>query len=406
MGKKFLNNVLKIPINCYDLDMVFFDSFKNNKKQNSVSNQNKRIELATSNIKKGLQVTQILVDAYEDLNSIDALHFSFKDIKNLGDAVNTIMPAIEAIYDETRTKGTGLRKLVVFVDGKIENTKFGKTIDSIALINNEFLQLSDGKLVAAPNPTILLLAAILITVKQETTKIINACDKILTFLNNDKESRVEGDLNVLNNIVNEYKYNWDNKEYRTSHHKLVLDIKRSAEQNIIFYQKQINVLIQNDKKALVAKTLKEKQLELENNFNYYQLTIYVYSFAQFLEVLLLGNFNKDYLSQVREKLLLNSNEYKELFDETLDHLKSTANSSTESKALKGLGGLLLKTKEESWLNKKGKEINDAAIRQNLDSFIILQEDKTSVFIKNIEQAEMLFNECNNIYFDKNGIYFQ
>ncbi len=386
--------------------MVFFDSFKNNKKQNCVSNQNEKIELATSNIEKGLQVTQILVDAYEDLNSIDALHFSFKDIKNLGDAVNTIMPAVEAIYDETRTEGTGLCKLAAFVDGKIENTKFGKTIDSIAPIKNEFLQLSDGKLVAAPNPTILLLAAILITVKQETAKIINACDKILTFLKNDKESRVEGDLNVLKNIVSEYKYNWDNKEYRTSHHKLVLDIKRSAEQNIIFYQKQINVLIQNDKKALVAKTLKEKQLELENNFNYYQLTIYVYSFAQFLEVLLLGNFSKDYLSQVREKLLLNSNEYKELFDKTLDHLKSTANTSTESKALKGIGGLLLKAKEESWLNKKGKEINDVAIRQNLDSFIMLQEDKSSVFIKNIEQAEILFNECKSIYFDKNGVYFQ
>lgn len=351
-------------------------------------------------------MTQILVDAYEDLNSIDTLHFSFKDIKNLGDAINTVMPAIEAIYEETGKEGTGLHKLVTFVDGEIKDTKFDKTIDSIVPIKDELLQLSDGKLVAAPNPTLLLLAAILITVKQETTKILNACDKILTFLKNDKESRVEGDLNVLNSIVNEYKFNWDNKEYRTSHHKLVLDIKRSAEQNIIFYQKQIKTLIQNDKKALVAKTLKEKQLDLENNFTYYQLTIYVYSFASFLEVLLLGNFNKDYLLQVKGKLLVNSKDYKDLFDVTLDHLKSTANTSTESKALKGIGGLLLKTKEGSWLNKKGESINDAAIKQSLDSFIVLQEDKSTIFVKNIEQTKTLFNECNNVYFDKDGIYFK
>ena len=386
--------------------MGIFDAFKKDRKQNSATNLNEKIELATSNINKGLKVTQILVDAYEDLNSIDSLHFSFKDIKNLGDAINMVMPAIEAIYDETSKEGTGLHKLVTFVDGEIKDTKFGKTIDSIVPIKNELLQLSDGKLVAAPNPTLLLLAAILITVKQETTKILNACDKILTFLKNDKESRVEGDLNVLNSIVNEYKFNWDNKEYRTSHHKLVLDIKRSAEQNIIFYQKQINTLIQNDKKALVAKTLKEKQLDLENNFTYYQLTIYVYGFASFLEVLLLGNFNKDYLLQVKGKLLVNSKDYKDLFDVALDHLKSTANTSTESKTLKGIGGLLLKAKEGSWLNKKGEAINNAAIKQSLDSFIILQEDKSTIFVKNIEQTKTLFNECNNVYFDKDGIYLK
>lgn len=386
--------------------MGIFDTFKKDRKQNIATKLNKKIELAISNISKGLQVTQILVDAYEDLNSIDALHFSFKDIKNLGDAINAIMPAIEAIYDETSKEGSGLHKLVTFVDGEIKDTKFGKTLDSISPIKNELLQLSDGKLVAAPNPTILLLAAILITVKQETTTILSACDKILTFLKNDKESRVEGDLNVLNSIVNEYTFNWDNKEYRTSHHKLVLDIKRSAEQNIIFYQKQINTLIQNDKKALVAKTLKEKQLDLENNFTYYQMTIYVYGFASFLEVLLLGNFNKEYLLQVKDKLLDNSKAYKDLFDVALDYLKSTANTSAESKALKGIGGLLLKTKEGSWLNKKGEAINDAAIKQSLDSFIVLQEDKSTFFVENIEQTKTLFNECNNIYFDKDGIYFK
>ena len=386
--------------------MGIFETLKKDRKQNNDANLNEKIELATSNINKGLHVTQILLDAYEDLNSIDALHFSFKDIKNLGDAINTVMPAIEAIYDEASKEGSGLHKLVTFADGEIKDTKFGKTLDSISPIKNELLQLSDGNLVAAPNPTILLLAAILITVKQETTKILNTCDNILTFVKNDKESKVEGDLSVLNNIVNEYKFNWDNKEYRTSHHKLVLDIKRSAEQNLIFYQKQIKTLIQNDKKALVAKTLKEKQLDLENNFTYYQLTIYVYSFASFLEVLLLGNFNKDYLLQVKSKLLINSKDYKDLFDVALEHLKSTANTSTESKTLKGIGGLLLKTKEGTWLNKKGEAINNAANKQSLDSFIALQEDKSTIFVKNIEQAKTLFNECGNVYFDKNGIYFK
>ncbi len=36
----------------------------------------------------------------------------------------------------------------------------------------------------------------------------------------------------------------------------------------------------------------------------------------------------------------------------------------------------------------------------LIAFIVLQKDKSTIFIKNIEQTKTLFNERNNVYFDK------
>jgi|GEM_PF-5237988 len=363
------------------------------------------VDLAVANIEKGLNVTQVLIDAYEDLKGIDALHFSFADIKSLSDAFDCIMPAIQAIREESKKKDTGLYKLGSLVGGQIKDTKVGKTLDSIAPVTNELLQLSDGRVVAAINPTALLVAGVLVTVKEETAKIVDACNQILTFLKNDKESQVEGDLNVLNGIVKEYKYNWDNKEYRAGHHKLVLDIKRSAEQNIVFFRKQIDSSIQNDKHALVAKTLKERQQELENEFSYYQLTLYIYGFACFLDVLLLGNFNKEFLAQTNEKLALYSSQYLELFETALEHLKKTVNTSTESKALHGVGGLLLKAKAGSWLNKKGEAIVNASIKQSLDSFLLLKEDKALVFSENIKRADEIFNDCTEICFGEDGVYF-
>ena len=380
--------------------MGLFNKFKKNKKLTN----SEKVDAAIKKIDEGANITQTLVDAYYDLKSIDALHFSFKDINSLGDAMDCIIPAIEGICNEAKKEGSGLYRLVSLVDNKIEDTKVGKAIDEIVTKTKDCLKLGDGTLVPALNPTVLLLSAILITIKEQTSVINDTCNKILTFLKNDKESQIEGDLNVLNNIVKEYKFNWNNKEYRTSHHKLALDIKRSAEQNIIFFKKSINSLIKIDKKALVAKTLQERQKELENEFSYFQLSLYIYGFSTFLEVLLLGNFNKDYLTQTSEKLNSYSQEYLEVFNEGLEYLEKTANSSTESKALKGIGDLLLKTKEGSWLNKKGEEINKASIKQSLDTFMAFKDDKTQIFRDNINLTEVLFNECKDICFDEDGIY--
>ena len=48
----------------------------------------------------------------------------------------------------------------------------------------------------------------------------------------------------FNKILTQFKKDfvgkhWEDEKYKVNHHKLALDIKRSAEQNIILYQKQV-----------------------------------------------------------------------------------------------------------------------------------------------------------------------
>ena len=48
--------------------------------------------------------------------------------------------------------------------------------------------------------------------------------------------------------MNNYKYNWENENYKNTRHIKVLDIKQTSEQSIIFYREQIKDLLDKLKK--------------------------------------------------------------------------------------------------------------------------------------------------------------
>ena len=48
--------------------------------------------------------------------------------------------------------------------------------------------------------------------------------QILTFLKNEKESEIEGDLTTLTRMIKEYKFNWDNELYCKNNHSLLFSM--------------------------------------------------------------------------------------------------------------------------------------------------------------------------------------
>lgn len=48
--------------------------------------------------------------------------------------------------------------------------------------------------------------------------------QIMSFLETEKESEIEADVQTLSDLMEKYKYNWDNEYFISSNHKLVLDI--------------------------------------------------------------------------------------------------------------------------------------------------------------------------------------
>ena len=197
--------------------MGLFDLFKKSENNNDV----------IGTIEDGLKIAQVVSEAYVDLKSLKEVEkISFKDIKSLNDAFNQLVPSLTAIYEEANKEGTGLYKLTNSLKEKNVFSVNEKELASTAL------KLSSGKSVACIHPAVLVVAVTVVAIEKEVEIIHDECDRILTFLKNDKESQIEGDITTLNDTIDAYKYNWNIKEFCQNHHKLVLDIKRSAEQNI------------------------------------------------------------------------------------------------------------------------------------------------------------------------------
>ena len=89
------------------------------------------------------------------------------------------------------------------------------------------------------DPTMLCMAVAIMAIEKKLDAIYQAQKDILAFLELQEEAKLKGNLNALADILNNYKFNWDNEKYKEHKHILVQDIKRETEQSIILYREQL-----------------------------------------------------------------------------------------------------------------------------------------------------------------------
>ena len=159
--------------------------------------------------------------------------------------------------------------------------------------------------------------------------------------------------------------------------------------------------------------------DIQKKFRYYRLSLYIYSFSTFMEILLLGNYKNDYLLSKKKELDELDNEYSEVFNNALEYVKKNANKSLEGNMLSGLGSagkaignLAEKVKiknVDNWLNEKGDNLKQSG--QNIkDDFATkfddIKESNSRPFINQIEKVDCIYNKTKEIYFDKENIYLE
>lgn len=267
------------------------------------------------------------------------------------------------------------------------------------------------------DPTVIMMSVALSGIEQELGEIKELNKKIFSFLEHEKESEIESDLEILNRSINDFKFNLEDEKYLVNNHKQVMDIKRTANKNMLFYKKQINDDLSKDKFFTTSMSMNSIIDDIQKKFRYYRLSLYIYSFSTLMEILLLGNYESNYLLSKKNELDELDNEYLAEFDGALDYVKKNANKSLEGNVLSGLGSagkaignLAEKVKiknVDNWLNEKGDNLKRSA--QNIkDDFATkfddIKESNSKLFINQIEKVDCIYNKTKEIYFDKENIY--
>ena len=276
--------------------------------------------------------------------------------------------------------------------------------------------------VAAINPATLMIAAGIMAMSKKLDTIQEGQKHILGFLEKDKESKLKGNLTFLLDVFKKYRLNWNNSTFKSTQYNKTQDIEQEAEHNIEFYRSMLSGELKK-KKYLVSKLdVKKNMQKLIENFSNYRLAIYIYAFASYLEIILLENFNSDFLKSISEKIKDESFKYVELYTVAYTKLESMASASLESGAIKGaavvshgLGKVIEKIPviergqlDENLIaaSKKLEEYKIDSVDDLLSAFRSLRNSQVKQFTDLIETIDELRNGEPTILVDNENVYVQ
>lgn len=267
------------------------------------------------------------------ISAIDHTRISFSQLTSYGTAFEPLKQAVQSVF--TKPGGSGLYKVTVPKGGHLASFRDGSGFTGGALKFNNRVGAGQARLnPIVCDPTMICMAAALANIDRKLDKIIEMQRDLMDYLVQKDRTEQIGDLNFLSETYNNYKYNWNNDKYINSYLNKVQDIKQASEQKIEFFKIRIASRI-NKKSLLHLDHNVEKQMEdVRFVFKDYQLAIYLYSFASFLEVMFLVNFDSRYLKNIVEKIELYSKKYASLYEECCEEIVKYSQSSVQSVARK------------------------------------------------------------------------
>ena len=353
---------------------------------------------------------EISVQTYSKipLSRLSALGTGFEPVASAIQQVTSHGQATSGFYKVTIPKGTHLAQF------KERSGFLGTAVGEHGIVGQAQLNplLCD--------PTTLLAAAALANIDKKLDAIQEVQQEMLDFLTQKEKSALKADLNFLMDIQNNYKYNWNSEKYKAANHAKVLDIRQEAARQIDFYQEQIKK--QLGKKALLHSDHDvQKMLEkVQGEFKEYQLALYIYGFAYFLEVVLQENYEKAYLSAIAKRIDKMAFQYREFYSLAYSQIENLSKSSLQAHLFGGLSAInkgagtaiakipgINKSQIDETLIEAGERIGaykNRRVQTTMQQLLERQSSCVRPFIDNINAVNRLYNEPVTLIFNHDTLY--
>ena len=353
---------------------------------------------------------EISVQTYSKitLSRLTALGTGFEPVVSAIQQVTSHGQATSGFYKVTIPKGTHLAQF------KEKSGFLGTAVGEHGIVGQAQLNplLCD--------PTMLLVAAALANIDKKLDAIQEVQQEMLDFLTQKEKSALKADLNFLMDIQNNYKYNWNSEKYKAANHAKVLDIRQEAARQIDFYQEQVKK--QLGKKALLHSDHDvQKMLEkVQGEFKEYQLALYIYGFAYFLEVVLQENYEKAYLSAIAKRIDEMAFQYREFYSLAYSQIENLSKSSLQAHLFGGLSAInkgagtviakipgINKSQIDETLIEAGERIGaykNRRVETTMQQLLERQSSCVRPFIDNINAVNRLYNEPVTLIFNHDTLY--
>ena len=227
------------------------------------------------------RTNEILATTRADLSRGSSISVPVAQLSALGAGVASLVPALRTVTQTTSVETQGLYRLAnVGVNDALKKVKNGNFWGAFKTVEgkSKLVQLQEASpssqtaTVHMPiDPATVMMAAALFSIEQQLGNIAEMEKQILSFLETEKESAIEADVETLSTIVAKYKFNWDNEHFVASNHKLVLDIQRTARKHMNSYQKEVSEVLRAKRLVVSQSKVNIALQDLLKKFKYYRL---------------------------------------------------------------------------------------------------------------------------------------
>lgn len=184
-------------------------------------------------------------------------------------------------------------------------------------------------------PTMLFMAAALAQINQKLDAIQDTVNEMFEYMRLKDKAELRGNVKTLEDVLEAYRYNWNNDIWRKNAHMKVVDIKQESEKAIIHLRAQIRAKMGEKGPVELRFAVGGRLDKVLDRLKEYQLATYTYSFAAFLEPMLSENFDEANLNAIAAKISDHGNEYRKLYTECYNAIEESSKASADAVALRG-----------------------------------------------------------------------
>ena len=261
-----------------------------------------------------------------------------------------------------------------------------------------------------------VIAAGLVQINRKLDALQAKADEILHFLKLEKQTRQRGNLNMLAEIFDEYKENYRDSQQCLLRAVAVQEIKKEAQQDILFYEEQIAAEIQNQKLIHCSRDAYALLEHAKAELSEYQLACYLYAFSSFMELMLQKKF--EIAALVAEKNEEQIKAYMDTYKSVCAEIKQYQQTAIEKRIKNGLsnalnsagekmsGNNLLGNSSEAILNlsKRIKENEKKELAMRMKEIYALKMSHGEAFTESIRSIGRLYQQPNGMLMDGENLY--
>ena len=246
------------------------------------------------------------IQLYPEVTSIEAVNnlpsVPINRITSLGTAFEPITQVLQQVTN-TGQSVTGLYK-VTLPKGATHLATLKNGAGNIGTAMNANNQIA-GQAVLNPvalNPAMLFMAVTLANIDKKLDAIKELQKDMMDFLKQKEKSTLRGNLLFLQDLLEKYKFKWNDNGYKQSMLTNVLSIQRDAHGKIDFYTESIKKQLNKKDLIHIQKDAEKLIHSVQDNLQDLQISQYVFGFSSFVETLMSDKYDAEYLKKIADQI--------------------------------------------------------------------------------------------------------